>query len=190
MTAVSILAELKQRGARVERHGNRLRISPARVVTPELLNAVRRHKPELLPLVPEASHNAATGSPEAGSWRSDLATWSLARHCRWSARAACLETFHGLSATEADQRAYQEVSQEPEPGTEVLVRAGPPGHFALAFTEAPPGDVSLAEALAALSVANERWDHGDDAGCQRAMERLEEALAVLKRQEVTAWLVS
>lgn len=73
MTAAAILSELTRRGARVERHGDRLRIVPASAVTPELLAAVRDHKQELLPLVPEHEPSPGrTDLPAEIAWRVEV----------------------------------------------------------------------------------------------------------------------
>lgn len=53
MTARDLLAEVHRCGAVAYRIGDRLRIRPADAVTPELVDRLRQHKAELLPLVPE-----------------------------------------------------------------------------------------------------------------------------------------
>lgn len=204
MTAVDLVAKVEALGARVWRLGDRLRVVPAGRLTPDLRAELSRCKADLLAVLPEAPPEIAAlpavalAAPirdmlEANRTafdRRQLDHWSLARRARWSARAACLEIYAHLSPAEADERALREVGDEPEPGMEVIVRAGPPGHFALAFESEPPASVSLTAALAAIEVANQRWDRGDDAGCQAAMERLEVELDRLRVQAVRAWLVS
>ena len=51
MTAADLLTDLARRGIRLEAHGGRLRYSPRSAVTPELMEGMRNHKPELLTLV-------------------------------------------------------------------------------------------------------------------------------------------
>src|SRR5262245_18673773 len=63
MTAATILDELRARGAQVERHGDRLRIAPAHVISRDLFDAVRRHKQELLPLVSIVGATGETRPP-------------------------------------------------------------------------------------------------------------------------------
>jgi hypothetical protein len=64
MTAPELLADLRARGIRVRVVGDRFRLAPLGVLTPELLEVVRQHKPELLRLL--------TDRPEV---------WPLARRC-------------------------------------------------------------------------------------------------------------
>lgn len=52
MSAAAILDELRARGAVAYRRGDQVRMRPGSVITPGLLDAVRRHKDELLPLLP------------------------------------------------------------------------------------------------------------------------------------------
>lgn len=49
--AVELLATLRARGVALEPRGDRLRVRPASVVAPEELDALRRHKAELLALL-------------------------------------------------------------------------------------------------------------------------------------------
>jgi len=51
--AHALLAEVHRRGAVAYRVGDRLRIRPAAAVPPELVERLRQHKAELMPLVPE-----------------------------------------------------------------------------------------------------------------------------------------
>ena len=59
--AAEILAELDRRGVRTEVRGDRLRCRPADAIPSKLLEQVRAHKSQLLPLV-----QARCGSGEAG----------------------------------------------------------------------------------------------------------------------------
>jgi hypothetical protein len=65
MTAPELLADLRARGIRVRVVGDRLRLAPLEVLTPELLEVVRQHKPELLRLL-AGRHEVST--PAACSW--------------------------------------------------------------------------------------------------------------------------
>ena len=49
----TLLALLRQCGFTVEREGRCMVVSPADRITPEMRDALRRHKPDLLPLIPE-----------------------------------------------------------------------------------------------------------------------------------------
>ena len=51
MTATELLDSLRQRGIELATAGDRLRYRPASAVTPELADAMKRHKAELLKLV-------------------------------------------------------------------------------------------------------------------------------------------
>ena len=53
MTPAAMLAEIRRRGAIAYRKGDTIRLRPASVLPPELIEAVRRHKAELLAVVPE-----------------------------------------------------------------------------------------------------------------------------------------
>jgi len=48
MTALEVLTTLEARGVRVRVVGDRLRLAPADVLTPELLAVVREHKPGII----------------------------------------------------------------------------------------------------------------------------------------------
>jgi len=50
-----LLSELSDRGVRVERVADRLRLSPRSAVTPEIAERVRRHKPELLDVLADST---------------------------------------------------------------------------------------------------------------------------------------
>ena len=51
MTANDILSELKRRGVHLEMAGDKLRVRPRGAVDPDLVEAMRRHKGELLGLL-------------------------------------------------------------------------------------------------------------------------------------------
>jgi hypothetical protein len=179
VTAFELLGEIERRGAQVEVVESRLRIRP-RAVVADLEREIRANADQL----------AAALRVQKADWRHVLTRWSQARHARWSARAACLEVYGGLAPSQADEQAFREVSAEPEPGTELVVRTVAASHFALALLAEPPACISLAPALASLAVADAAWNRGDDSGCQAAMRKLEEELGKLRDQGVTAWLVS
>lgn len=65
MTPAGVLEEIRRRGAIAYRAGDTIRLRPASVLPPELIDAVRQHKTELLPLVPTANADA----PSTGAWR-------------------------------------------------------------------------------------------------------------------------
>lgn len=48
MTATEIMSELARRGVHLEPHGDRLRFRPVDAVPPDLLQALRDRKPEIL----------------------------------------------------------------------------------------------------------------------------------------------
>jgi hypothetical protein len=81
--ALVVLGELRARGARIERHGDRLRIVSARGVVRDLLAAIRDHKAELLQLVQDRCGGDANPPSEpaplaAGgsvSWRTADRVW-------------------------------------------------------------------------------------------------------------------
>ena len=49
----TLLSLLRQSGFTFEREGNCFMVSPGDRLTPEMKDVLRRHKPELLPLIPE-----------------------------------------------------------------------------------------------------------------------------------------
>jgi hypothetical protein len=51
MTAMQLLADLRQRGIKLAAHDGRLRFHPKAAVGPQLLLTLRRHKAELLALL-------------------------------------------------------------------------------------------------------------------------------------------
>ena len=61
--ALVVLDQIRARGGRVDRVGDRLRIMPARVLTAALRDELRRHKAELLTIVPDASPPGASAAP-------------------------------------------------------------------------------------------------------------------------------
>jgi len=68
LVVTAILDELRARGAVAYRRGGDVRMRPARAITPELLERVKRHKAELLPLLPDAppaTHGRATAPAES-----------------------------------------------------------------------------------------------------------------------------
>lgn len=62
MGARDILTALQAAGFQVLAVGDRLRVEPASLLTPELLTTLRQHKPELLTLLSETA-GIGTGSP-------------------------------------------------------------------------------------------------------------------------------
>lgn len=54
MTALEILAELHARGAVAYRRGGNVHVRPPEAITPELLECVKAHKADLLPILPDA----------------------------------------------------------------------------------------------------------------------------------------
>ena len=51
MRAAQLMADLTRLGIRLEAHGDRLRYSPRSAVTPELVDRMKAHKPELLAML-------------------------------------------------------------------------------------------------------------------------------------------
>jgi hypothetical protein len=58
MTPAAVLAELHRRGATAYRKGDTIRLRPAAVLSPALVEAVRQHKAELLLALPETPQAA------------------------------------------------------------------------------------------------------------------------------------
>jgi hypothetical protein len=71
--AVELLATLRARGVVVEPRGDRLRVRPASVVAPEELDALRRHKAELLALLTGGRRSPLGGTWYAHPWPDALA---------------------------------------------------------------------------------------------------------------------
>ena len=74
MTAAELLAELRRRGVKLTVNGDRLRYeAPRGALTPELLEAMRQHKPELLrllsrPPIPQDVVAGVEAALRAGRW--------------------------------------------------------------------------------------------------------------------------
>lgn len=87
--AAEILSDLTRRGVRLAPNGDRLHVdAPKGLLTPELLDELRRHKAELLALLHDPVANAVE----------DL-------HEHWSERAAILEHDAGLPRAQAEEQA-------------------------------------------------------------------------------------
>ena len=74
MSPVDLLAELRRRGVRLSVHGDKLRyVAPKGALTPDLLEAMRRHKPDLLrllsrPPIPPDVVAGVEAALRAGRW--------------------------------------------------------------------------------------------------------------------------
>jgi hypothetical protein len=141
---------------------------------------VRPFKAELLALIPSA--------PPEVDWRGDLDSWPLARHARWAAKAAGLETFDHLGRAEADRRAYDELRAEPEADERTI--AGTAGGMRLCIAAPPPWPPDVMHAAALVGVIDRHHTAGDDARAAEAAERLDDVIGDLKREGVTVWLAS
>lgn len=64
MTSHALLAELQRRGVRLAVAGDKLRYAPRSAVEPDLLPALREHKPRLLRMLAERSKAARIGENE------------------------------------------------------------------------------------------------------------------------------
>jgi hypothetical protein len=62
--AAAILVEIQTAGAFAYRRGDRVAIRPARVISADLVERVRRHKAELLAILPPAPPEVTTPEPE------------------------------------------------------------------------------------------------------------------------------
>ena len=71
MNAKALLAELRGRGVEVVADGDLLRYRPMSVITPELLDRLRAHKPGLLKLLAWEGHNL-----KEANRRGFVARWS------------------------------------------------------------------------------------------------------------------
>ena len=76
MTAHEVLAILHARGVRVRVVGDRLRLAPAGVLTPELLAIVREHKPGIIAVL---TTSEITTKAECGWCHAALAPWLVNR---------------------------------------------------------------------------------------------------------------
>ena len=133
-SAAEILAEIRAVGAVAYRRGSEVRMRPARAITPALLDRVRRHKRELLAVLPAAPPDAAAlptptepepwivSSGSVGSMRLVVSTppedWTPAV---WRA-AALVEVLD--VRTRADRADAQETADELEAVLNELRREG------------------------------------------------------------------
>lgn len=85
--AIELLTDLAHHGVRIEGVHDRLRLSPRCAVTPELVERVKRHKAELLPVAAPGDDVTAFGAVNPG-WRPDQWTDYLRRLAR------CCERHH------------------------------------------------------------------------------------------------
>ena len=84
-TPEAVLAEIRSRGAIAYRRGDTIRLRPASILPAELVEAVRRHKPELLRLVPERPPEDASTCTDVAVPPSSPPAWQLiveSRHPR------------------------------------------------------------------------------------------------------------
>ena len=80
MTAATLVAELRARGVVLEPHGDRLRVRPASIVTPDETDLIRRHKTEILRLL-HIEHRLHAPAPDPETVREVLGATPTAADC-------------------------------------------------------------------------------------------------------------
>ena len=110
--ATELLARLRGQGLILAAAGDRVRVTPASWLTPELRTQIRRHKTELLAVLdvpaPSTAAGAAPARPEApaavSSWDLSAEWWDF-----WAERVAICHYDGGLSWPEAEALALADV---------------------------------------------------------------------------------
>ena len=120
---IGLLADLRARGIEVKAAGERLRYRPARAVDDDLRQRMLRHKRELLSIF---------GSPERSEapladTRIDRRLSRLLQGRLWHDRAGWWPKDTGLPRAEAEERALEAMTREPddtlpEPGSAIAAR--------------------------------------------------------------------
>lgn len=105
---IDVLNELRARGVELRAQGNRLRFRPVDRVTPDLLARLREHKAELLAILDGPGRWAR----RAAALLSTVANPGIRADLRelFEHRAAVCEFDGGLSRTEAERIAFEELA--------------------------------------------------------------------------------
>ena len=90
MSASELLAELRECGVELVATGGQLRYRPREAVTPQLLDQIKKHKPELLKLLESEQHKLQGGDcyPE---YLSDVQSRKL-KAAGWKPKERCGKT--------------------------------------------------------------------------------------------------